>query len=169
MPITTLKHGSILDTVSREEMRQLLQEFTIRQQTRERVRATAVVVLDANGLGEVNVYTAEPGWELEVRRLFFDNSVASEGNLAAGSINLSTPGQAVQYLRSGTRIEWGNPIGPLATTGRIPGTQTWGNEQGPYLRNGEVFQVRLLAGVAFALSTLTVTMEGIITKGGSLK
>lgn len=169
MSLTTLKHGAILNTVSRDEMEKLLREYTTRQETRERVRAGAAIILDATGAGQDEVYTVPTGWELEVRRVVIDLSSVTELTLQSASVNLTTAGLAVQYLRSGTRIEWANPTSPIATTGRVPGVQTWGNQQGPYLRNGEVFAVRALLGAAQAGLTLGVLMEGIITKGGSLK
>lgn len=73
-----------------------------------------------------------------------------------------TSGKTVEYLRGvgGTRIEWGQPqYGPAV---QVPGVQTWGDEQGPYIRNGETFAVR--ARGLTANVTLDVTVEGILRK-----
>jgi hypothetical protein len=168
MPPTTIKHGAILNAVSREEVEQLLQQYTTRQQTRERVRAPATTILDATGAGLLEVYIVPIGWELEVRRVQFDLSTVNETNVATASVSLNTPGFAVQYLRSGTRIEWGMPGSP-ANNFKVPGVQTWGAEQGPYLRNGETFEVRALLGAGVSGASLTILMEGILTRAGSAK
>lgn len=168
MGLVTLKHGSILDTVSRAEMEALLRDYTTRQETRERVRASATIILDATGAGQDEVYAVPTGFEAEIRRVLIDLSTATEATLVANSINLSLAGVAVQYLRSGTRIEWALPTSPLGGA-RVPGVETWGSQQGPYLRNGETFEVRALLGAATANATLTVTVEGILMKAGSLK
>ena len=69
-------------------------------------------------------------------------------------------GKTVEYLRSGTRIEWAQPQYGAAV--QVPGVQTWGTEQGPYIRNGEVFEVRARGLTANA--TLDVTVEGILRR-----
>lgn len=166
---TLLKHGAILDTASRAEVEGLLKQYQTRQETRERVRSPAVVLLDGSGIGQDEVYTVPMGFELEVRRVTLDLSTATESTLSITSVNLSGAGVSIQYLRSGQRIEWGLPVSPLGGF-RVPGIETWGSEQGPCLRNGEVFEVRAVLGAALAANaTLTVTMEGILTKAGSLK
>lgn len=166
---TKLIHGAILDTASRKEVEELLKQYTTRQDTRERVRASAVITLDANGVGQDEVYGPPPGWELEIRRVQVDLQSVNETNFPAGSIPLSTAGVSLQYLRSGTRIQWGNPESGAGAGGRVPGLETWGAEQGPYLRNGEVFEVRAVLGAPVANQVLSIYMEGILTKSGSTK
>jgi hypothetical protein len=164
--LTELKHGVMLNTVSKEEMESLLREYTTRQQTRERVRASADILLDGNGAGTVDVYKVPLGYELEVRRVAVDLTDVTPATFVAQSINLATAGVALQYLRSGTRIEWALPQSSLGGF-RVPGIETWGSQQGPYLQNGEIFQVEALLGRTGG--TLIVNMEGILTKAGSLK
>lgn len=65
--------------------------------------------------------------------------------------------RSVRYLRSGTPIAWAQPeYGPAV---QVPGSETWGDEQGPYVRNGEVFEVKAAGLTANAI--LDVTVEGI--------
>lgn len=67
---------------------------------------------------------------------------------------------SIAYLRSGTLIEYGVPTGPNETAA-IPGVQTWGSEQGPYLQNAEVFQIR--ATGLTPNGVLLVTLEGLLS------
>lgn len=169
MPLYTLKHGLKFDTVSRREMEELLRRFQTRQETRERVRAGATIILDAAGVGQDEVYQVPMGFEFEVRRVQLELSDVGESNLPAGVLSLGTAATSLQYLRSGTRIEWGFPVSPVASSpGRVPGIQTWGDQQGPFLGNGEVFEVRAVFPTKPNV-TLTVLVEGILTKAGSLK
>lgn len=169
MALITLKHGAIFDIANREEIEELLKQYQTRQDTRERVRAGATLVLDANGIAQEEVYSVPIGFEFEARRVFMDLSSVTESTLPVGTINLSGAGLSVQYMRSGTRIEWANPASPVGSGGRVPGTQTWGSQQGPYLRNGEVLEVRAVLGAGHAGDTLIVMLEGILTQAGSLK
>lgn len=73
----------------------------------------------------------------------------------------SAVGKFVAYLRSGTRIEYAVPQSPNATP-QVPGVQTWSREQGPYLRNAEVFEVQ--AKGLTANGFLSVILEGLLTR-----
>lgn len=165
---TVLKHGAILNAASRDEIEDLLRQYTTRQETRERIRAAQAIILDANGIGEDAIYAVPTGFELEVRRVMIDLSLVTEGTVSVNSVNLAGAGVSLQWLRSGNRIEWALPVSPLGGF-RVPGIQTWGSQQGPYLRNGERFEARAVLGAARAGATITVLMEGILTKAGSLK
>lgn len=70
-------------------------------------------------------------------------------------------GRSVEYLRSGSRMEYAEPTGPNGIT-QVPGIQTWGSEQGPYLLNGEAFEVK--ARGLTAAARLTVIVDGILHK-----
>lgn len=147
--------------------------LTTRQATRERIRAVASTVLDGAGYGFIDVYKVPIGYELEVRRVQIElGSIRDDGtNLGTACITLNGFPTYAEYLRSGTRIEWAAPMDSLSNSvARLPGVQTWGREQGPYLRNGEIFQFQcgLGVGVAFFVP-ITVTVEGILTKAGSTK
>lgn len=80
-------------------------------------------------------------------------------NVVAIATPIEGSGITVEYLRGvgGTRIEWAQPT--YGSTLQVPGTQSWGDEQGPYVRNGETFAVRAKGLTANAL--LVVTVEGI--------
>lgn len=165
MAKTTLKHGATIDALTPEEARVMLATaLTTRQETREHVRPAAVIQLDAGGNGQDEVYAPPMGFELEVRRVALDLSTAADPS--TGNVPLNVAGKTVEYLRSGTRIEYAVPQSPNAIP-QVPGVQTWGDQQGPYLRNGEVFEVRVRGLTPNA--TLLVSLEGIISKGGSLK
>lgn len=152
-----------------------LHPATEREANRTRVRIPASGTTDpVDGSGFITLYSVPPGFTLEVRRLQFDGSwcKADGTNLATtGAVPLVSGGMSVQYLRSGRRIEWGNPGGiPPVTGGCVPGVQTWGEEQGPFLQGGEVFQVQYRLNQASARNgVLLVTLEGILSKVGSLK
>lgn len=152
----TLVPGGAIDALTREEARELF-AGAYRQTVEERVRPSGVIVLDGAGNGQEELYTVPAGFELEVRRIVLDLSTASDpntGNVALGA------GKFVQYLRGGAVIEYGQPTyGP---TLQVPGSQSWGDEQGPYLRNLETFEVRAVGLTAGA--TLVARLEGILRR-----
>lgn len=287
MATVEIKHGNKFETITPSEANAMLE--TLYQRDRPvRVRASEVIVLDAAGAGQDEVYTIPPGYEFEARRVMLDMDTASDpangalslsqqGHVAdwtlvanaAGAANvqatatragqagvahvlesitatcwqpgapaaanelifvvrdgatgvgailfqgvikltttandvntfsqtglnivgtagnamtvefLGAPGanavelisadgfdqyasgtgpvRAIEYLRSGTRIEYGMPQGPTGV--QVPGIQTWGAEQGPYLRNGETFEVKI-RGLT-AQSRFYVTVEGILSR-----
>lgn len=165
----TIKHGAAFDTVTPTELHAALKAITVRERSRSRVRDAGTVVLDANGAGTLDVYKVPLGYELQVRRVVFDTGV-SIANLVTGTFPLNGPGVGVMYLRSGNRIEFGAPISPISSAGaRIPGSQTWGDQQGPVLSNGELFQVAVILGATAANINLTVNLEGILTEGGAFQ
>lgn len=145
--------GGHLDVLTEDEARELI-EGAFAKRTEERVRASATIALDGTGAGQEEVYLCPVGFEMEVRRVWIDINTASDpstGNVALGA------GKAVRYLRSGAPIAWGQPTyGP---TLQVPGGETWGDEQGPYIRNGEVFEVKAIGLTGGA--TLEVLVEGI--------
>lgn len=147
---------------------------TSREANRTRVRATATFQTESvAGSGSVDVYTVPPGFELEVRRVQFDGGwIADDGsNLGVRAVPFSALGVDAQYLRSGTRIEWAKPAGVPPITGPcVPGIQTWSEEEGPLITGGEIFQVRVRLDSAFARGqSVTISLEGILSKVGSLK
>lgn len=165
MALVTIKHGATIDALTPDEARVMLAKaLTTRQDTRERLRAPANIQLDAAGNGQDEVYSVPLGFELEVRRVTVDLNTAADPS--TGNVPLNVAAKTVEYLRSGTRIEYAVPTSPNAIP-QVPGVQTWGDQQGPYLRNGETFEVRARGLTANAI--LIVTLEGIITKAGSLK
>ena len=151
--------GKDLDILTPDEFVQLMPRP--REETRIRVGET--VVLDANGNGKVDVYKVPMGYEFRVRRVSVDLSTATDPS--TGNVPLNVAGKFVAYLRSGTRIEYAVPTSPNVAP-QVPGVQTWGAEQGPYLRNAEVFQVQA-QGLTAAPASLDVLVEGILTRPSS--
>ena len=147
-------HGAIIDFVTPDEMVRMIP----RPEQTTRVRAPAVVQLDANGNGVVTVYKVPIGYEFNARRVTVGINSASDPS--TGNIALNVGGKFVVYQRSGNAIEYGQPQYGGAV--QVPGVQTWGDQQGPYLRNGETFEVRV-AGLT-ANAQFTATVEGILKR-----
>lgn len=129
---------------------------------RSRVRSPASIPLDANGNGKGIVFEVEAGYQFEARRIVMTltGNVPTDPN--TGPVLLNVAGKFVAYMRSDSLIEYGQP--QYAGNIQVPGVQTWSREQGPYLRNGEVFQVQ--AGGLTANGQLSVYLEGILFRPG---
>ena len=134
-----------------------------RARQQSRVRSPATLQLDATGSGKVTVFEVEAGYEFEARRivLTLSGNVPSDPN--TGNVLLNAAGKFVAYLRSDSLIEYGQP--QYGSAIQVPGVQTWSREQGPYLRNGEVFQVQAVGLTASGV--LNVYLEGILVRPGS--
>jgi hypothetical protein len=134
-----------------------------RSRQESRVRSPASIQLDANGNGKGIAFEVEVGYEFEARRivLTLGGNIPVDPN--TGAVLLNVAGKFVAYLRSDSLIEYGQP--QYASGIQIPGIQTWSREQGPYLRNGEVFQVQAAGLTANAI--LNVYLEGILVRPGS--
>lgn len=158
-----VKHGAILDVLTPDEAHGII-AAGLQRDTPVRVRATQIVQLDVAGSGQDEVYVIPPGFEFEARRVTFDLDTATDPN--TGNVALNVAGKAVELLRSGSRIEYAAPTSPNAVP-QVPGVQTWGAEQGPYLRNGEVFEVRARGLTANA--RLSVVVEGVLRRPNARK
>lgn len=156
---TILKHGAVIDHVTPDEMRAMLGDSSDKESASKRVRTAVGVNLDAAGNGQDEVYGVPIGFEFEARRLFVNLSTAS--GPVTGSVALNVAGKQIALLRSGVLMEYAVPLAPTALA-QVPGMQTWGFQEGPYLRNGEVFEVQAVG--LTALATLMVTLEGILTR-----
>lgn len=152
-------HGTEIDTATPGEVSQIV--AALHEPERTRVRAPQAVLLDANGNGQDEVYKVPMGYEFFVRRVFLNLSTASDPS--TGNVPLNVAGKFVAYLRSGNLIEYAVPISPNAVP-QVPGAQNWGDQQGPYLRNAEVFEVQARGLTPNA--SLMVTVEGILRKPG---
>lgn len=146
-------HGAFIDTVTPDEMYRMIP----RPPRKTRMRVGATLALDATGSGRADVYKVPIGGEFEARRVMLN--LESAADPSTGNVALNVAGKFVKYLRSGTLIEYAVPFGPNAVS-QIPGVQTWGAEQGPYLRNGEVFQIQALGLTASVV--LSIFVEGIL-------
>lgn len=148
-------HGAIIDTLTPDEFVKL----QARPEQRTRIREPAQVQLDGSGSGVVAVYKIPAGFQFEVRRVTLD--IGGAVDPSTGNVPLNVAGKYVKYRRSGSLIEYGVPVSPNAVP-QVPGVQTWGEQQGPYLRNGEVFEVEAKGLTANQL--LTVIIEGILDR-----
>jgi hypothetical protein len=147
--------GKKIDILTPDELHRALR--MIQRERVERVRAPATIALDNNGNGQDEVYAVPLGMEFSARRVTLDLTGATDPS--TGNVPLNVAGKAVEYLRSGVRIEFAVPQSVNAIP-QVPGVQTWGDQQGPYLRNGEVFEVKVRGLTANA--TLDVTVEGLL-------
>jgi len=154
----TIKPGGKIDAATPSEIRSLLESIASHDES-SRVRAAAVVALDGNGNGQDEVYAVPMGYVFEARRVSLDLDTASDPS--TGNVALNIAGRAVEYRRSGSRIEYAAPDSPNGVA-QVPGVQTWGSEQGPFLINGEVFEVKATGLTAGA--HLTAIVEGILHK-----
>ena len=148
-----IHQGAVIDAVTPDEIVKLIP----RPLQRTRIRATETGVLDGSGNGTLDVYKVPIGYEFEVRRVTLNLSTASDP--ATGEVVLGA-GKYVVYTRSGQFSEYGQP--EFGSQVQVPGIQTWGAEQGMYLRNGEMFQVKAVGLTADA--TLTVVLEGSLAR-----
>lgn len=155
-------HGAYIDMLTPDELVKFIPRAP--QVTRIRATETALLAAGTGASGVFDVYKVPSGAEFAIRRVTFDLSSVTGATLAASAVPINIPSSFIKYLRSGTLIEYAVPIGP-ALTAKVPGAQTWGDEQGPYMRNGEVFQIDCaLITAPGPGSQLTVTVEGLLTE-----
>lgn len=154
----TIKHGAEIEVLTPDEAARMLNDMRASERP-SRVRATASVKLDAAGNAQDEVFVVPAGYEFALRRVTLDLDSAADPS--TGNVALNVAGKTVEYLRSGTRIEYAAPVSPNAIP-QVPGVQTWGDQQGPYFRNAEVFEVRVKGLTANAL--LSVIAEGIMSR-----
>lgn len=103
-----------------------------------------------------------PGVNIVLNVPAFGAGNTNEAATITGYTQAAAGGKTVEYLRGvgGTRIEWGQP--QYGSSVQVPGVQTWGSEQGPYIRNGETFAVRARGLTASGI--LVCTVEGILSR-----
>jgi len=150
-----IMHGATVDFVTPDELMKLIP----RPPEVSRIRATAQVQLNAAGNGQDEVYKVPTGYEFAARRV---TAYITVSDPTTGAVALTGAGKGLAYLRSGAFIEWAQP--QYGGTVQVPGVQTWGREQGPYLRNAEVFEVMALGLTASTI--LTVILEGLLHRPG---
>ena len=147
-------HGAMLDFATPDEIYHLIP----RPEQVTRIRAGETIQLDANGAGRDEVYKVPLGYEFAARRVSVTLSGVSDPS--SGNVVLNVAGKWIAYLRSQQFIEFGQPQYGAAI--QVPGIQTWGDQQGPYLRNGEYFEVQA-AGLT-ANAALIVLLEGLLVR-----
>lgn len=157
----TIRHGATLEIPSVGEIAEGMRGLIPEGQAEPKLtvsRPSMVKVLDATGGGTVDVYDVPVGYTFELRRIFLNLDSASAPGV--GNVLLNQAAAIyLAYLRSGTVIEYANPASAMGVPS-IPGAQSWGDQQGPFLRNGEIFQVQA-AGLT-ANATLAVYAQGIL-------
>lgn len=151
-------HGAMVDMLTPDEFVKLIP----RPAEKTRIRNPGIVVIDGSGNGKGDIYKVPIGCEFEVRRVVL---ILGGGDPNTNNILLNAAGKYVLYLRSGQIIEYANP--QYGQGYQVPGVQTWGDEQGPYLRNGEVFGVQVFGFGAVAGTNMNVYLEGILTRPGA--
>lgn len=150
-----IMHGAVVDFVTPDEIVNLIP----RPPEVNRIRATQQVQLNAAGAGQDEVYKVPTGFEFGARRL---TAYVTVNDPTTGAIALAGAGKGLAILRSGAFVEWAQP--QYGSAVQVPGVQTWGSEQGPYLRNAEVFEVLAVGLTANAI--LTIVLEGMLRRPG---
>ena len=154
----TIRHGAKINAATPDEVAAEVQKVRIDREQRTHIRAGAQVQLDATGSGVVEVYKVPLGDHFSARRIFLTlNTIAANPN--TNGTQWGT-GRWAEYRRSGTLLSyanttWNNLYG-------LPGSETWGDQQGPELENGEVFEIAMFGVTASAL--LIVMLEGILIR-----
>jgi hypothetical protein len=151
-------HGAVIDTTTPDETERIIRHYTNKPERVTYIRAGETITLSAGGNGQDEVYKVPLGYRFQARRVFLNLSTATAP--LTGNVALNAAGIYVAYLRSGAIIEYANPQS-AAGIPSIPGAQSWGDQQGPVLVNGEVFEVSAVGLTANA--SLDVTLEGILT------
>ena len=149
-------HGAVVNIPTADEIVKLLP----RPLRKTRMRMPASLALNAAGAGAVDVYKVPVGAEFEARRVVFTLTGSAPNDPNTGNVALNVAGKWIAYLRGGNLIEYAAPLYGAAV--QVPGSQSWGDEQGPYLRNGEVFSIQA-AGLT-ANVVLNIYLEGILTE-----
>jgi hypothetical protein len=146
--------GGHIDALTTDEFVKLFP----RHEQLSHVRAAETGLLNGSGYVSIDVYKVPMGMEFGARRVTIVMNTATDPS--TGEVALNVSGKYVVYQRSGQFIEYGMPA--YGSSIQVPGLETWGDQQGPTLRNGEVFQV-----VAYGLtagSQLTATVEGLLKR-----
>jgi hypothetical protein len=148
--------GAEVEFVTPDELMKLIP----RPEQITRIRVPATILLNAAGGGDDEVYKVPAGYEFYVRRvvLTLTGNVPNDPN--TGNVALNIAGRFVAYMRGNQLIEYGQPT--YGNVIQVPGVQTWGDEQGPMLANGEVFGV-IAAGLTASVM-LSVYVEGLLRR-----
>lgn len=152
-------HGKEINFVTPDEIVKLIP----RPEQKTRIRADQATALGVSP-SVVDVYHCPAGYSFEARRVFI--RLSNDGlTTGAATFTAITDAAYLLYLRSGEIICAARPVAPNGTFS-IPGDESWGEEQGPKVANGEVFQV-----AAYGLTqgvSLIVHLEGILTRPSTI-
>lgn len=157
-------HGAVVDIATPDEIVKLIPRP--RQTTRIRAPETFRVSSDDFTIKNGEIYKCPIGYQFEARRVVWSLFGANANqDPSVGSLPLGGAGKWAAYLRSGNLLEYAMP--QMGSNFQVPGVQTWGDEQGPYIQNGETFGIFLATGGAgFAGAQISVYLEGILTRPG---
>lgn len=150
-------HGAFVDMVTPDELYRAIP----RPESTTRVRSPGSINLNGVGSGIADVYKVPIGFEYELRRVVLSPTGTNDADPSTTHVVFAA-GIYVAYLRSGQLIEYAQT--QYGAAFQVPGTQSWGEEQGPYLRNGEVLQIKAVGLAAFANSVLSCYAEGILKR-----
>lgn len=149
-------HGAVVDIPTPDEIVRRIP----RPPRKTRMRVPESILLNAAGSGVVDIYKVPTGAEFEARRVVFTLTGSAPNDPNTGNVALNVAGKWIAYLRGGSLIEYAAPLYGNAV--QVPGSQSWGDEQGPYLRNGEIFSIQ--ANGLTANTVLNIYLEGILTE-----
>jgi hypothetical protein len=125
-----------------------------RENVTTRVRVEGSGVADATGFLSLDLYTVPAGWEFELRRYV----VTIDGFTPGNQFTIGAGGYAY-FARSGELILY---VLSAGTTPKFPYQDSFGEEQGPYIRNNETLQFVIIVG---PVSTrMQVQAEGILRR-----
>jgi hypothetical protein len=153
--------GGTIELLTPDELIHFLQ----RPELTSRVREPASVQLNANGVGVCAVYKVPMGHQFDVRRVTILPGGGEGDPFTQGVAFVTAANTYAIYRRSGTVIEYAQTTAPKAGASSMgmPGAQTWGATQGPYLANGEVFEIEFNVSTA-PNAIVTCTVEGVLTR-----
>lgn len=167
---TLIKPGSPIETLTPDEARDIIQQ-EYRKQVFQHVRAEGTAKMDATGTGQVDAYTCPMGFEFECRRILIEGDAGLFWLKALPALGQGGPSQLVnplEYMRSGESIgipTVSNVIKTAVPQDEVwwlfPHLDTWGDQQGPYIRNGETLSLNLRGLINSANLTIQVTVEGL--------
>jgi hypothetical protein len=129
----------------------------------DRIRAAATVTLGPTGIGQDEIYKVPAGMKFAARRVSIKSSVDG-GDPFNVNVLGALAGEYISYLRAGQFISFAMPINVNQKVA-LPGVETWGDQQGPNLVNGEVFEVYANLsgfGATFQNAVLDVNLEGLL-------
>ena len=153
-------NGAFVDMVTPDELYRAIP----RPEQTTRVRAPESIALDASGSGFGDIYKVPAGYEFEVRRTVLSPSGDIDADPSTTRVVFAA-GIYVAYLRSDQLLEYAQT--QYGASFQVPGAQNWGAEQGPYLRNAEVFRIHAVGLAAFANKNLSCYVEGILKRPSS--
>lgn len=152
-----LTPGGTIEAMTADEFAKLIP----REMQVTRMRVSSTIALNASGNGtDAEIYKCPVGYEFEARRIVLTLTGTVPNDPNTGNVLLNAAGKFVAYMRSNQLIEYGQPQYGAAI--QVPGVQTWGDQQGPLISNGEYFGIT--AQGLTANTQLSVYLEGLLKR-----